>query len=154
MKYPLLLKPHLEHPIWSGKKLAIEFNKDDNNPIGECWEMSTINGKESVVSNGIYKDVNLSEFLDKNLNFTLKGQNRLDLLFKLIDTDDKLSIQVHPDNEFAKLYENQNGKTEAWYIVDCDKDAFIYLGFNKDLTTDEVKNCIKNKGAKTLWILI
>ena len=74
----------------------------------------------------------------------------LPVLIKLIDACDKLSVQVHPNDDQAKAWENQNGKTEMWYVVDADKDAKITYGVKKEITRDELKKSIENNTVEEL----
>lgn len=147
-KYPIILKPHTEHPIWSGKKLKEEYGVQADKDIGEAFNMSTLVGRESVAVNGDLAGLTLSEILRKNRDFvkesSVDSDGRLSLLFKLIDTSDMLSVQVHPNNEYALKRENQLGKTEAWYILSSQEDSFIYLGLNDDYDRQTIKKAIEN----------
>lgn len=129
------LFPHIERPIWSGNRLASKYNKPVDGQIGECWELSVFEGKECTVqtSNG---RVTLTQLLLDNPDYTNNG---VELLFKLIDTDGLLSVQVHPDDAYAIARENSLGKTEAWYVLDADADSYIYYGLNADYSTDELR---------------
>lgn len=136
--------------IWGGSKLANIYNKpfDRNKKIGESWELSGIENSVSVVKNGKYKGININELIAKNkievLGEKNKDSNDFPLLLKIIDSNDKLSIQVHPDEEYAQKHHNKHGKNELWYIVDCDEDAKLLIGLKKDITIDSLKSAIKN----------
>ncbi len=136
--------------IWGGSKLANIYNKpfDKNKKIGESWELSGIENSLSVVKNGEYKGLSINELISKNKIEVLGDKNKdcvdFPLLLKVIDSNDKLSIQVHPDEEYAQIHHNKHGKNEMWYIVDCDEDAKLLIGLKKDITIDSLKKSIVN----------
>ncbi len=147
--YPLLLKPTLKDYIWGGQKLKTEYNKQsDKSIIAESWELSCHKDGVSIISNGNLNGVSLEKYIDSDRRKILGTKcDRFDnfpILVKLIDAKNNLSIQVHPDNEYAQKNEGQYGKTEMWYIVDCEPDSFIYYGLNHDLSVDEFKEKINN----------
>ena len=113
----LKIKPAYKDYLWGGERLKKEYGKDtDMSPLAESWELSVHPDGPSVIIGGKYDGKTLKEFLDENPN-ALGEANKdgeLPILIKLIDAQDNLSIQVHPDNEMAKELENQNGKTEMW----------------------------------------
>jgi mannose-6-phosphate isomerase len=138
--YPLMFQPILKDKIWGGEKLHQHFNKDSkSSQLGETWEVSTVPGDISVVSNGDLKGESLQEllniykadFLGEN-NFKRFGE-QFPLLIKFIDAKQDLSIQLHPNDELAKTRHNSFGKTEMWYVMQADKDANLIVGFNKDV---------------------
>jgi mannose-6-phosphate isomerase len=138
--YPLMFQPILKDKIWGGEKLHQHFNKDSKSTqLGETWEVSTVPGDISVVSNGDLKGKSLQEllntykadFLGEN-NFKRFGE-QFPLLIKFIDAKQDLSIQLHPNDELAKTRHNSFGKTEMWYVMQADKDANLIVGFNKDV---------------------
>jgi mannose-6-phosphate isomerase len=138
--YPLKFQPILKDKIWGGEKLHQHFNKDSKSTqLGETWEVSTVPGDISVVSNGDLKGKSLQEllntykadFLGEN-NFKRFGE-QFPLLIKFIDAKQDLSIQLHPNDELAKTRHNSFGKTEMWYVMQADKDANLIVGFNKDV---------------------
>jgi len=147
MKYPMLLKSPLKDYIWGGSKLPLEYEKETNlTVVAESWEVSCHKNGESVIENGLYQGKTLTEMLTENEAY--KGENskkfeKFPLLIKLIDANDKLSIQVHPNDEYANLNENgEYGKTEVWYIVDAKKDARLIYGFNRSIDKNEYKQAI------------
>ena len=138
--YPLTFQPILKDKIWGGEKLHQHFNKDSKSTqLGETWEVSTVPGDISVVSNGELKGKSLqellndykSDFLGEN-NFKRFGE-QFPLLIKFIDAKEDLSIQLHPNDELAKKRHNSFGKTEMWYVMQADKDANLIVGFKKDI---------------------
>lgn len=138
------LEPVFKDYIWGGNRLKNDFNKKtDLDIVAESWELC-------CHKNGTNKICGKSEKLDdliKN-NKEILGSNcdkfeDFPVLIKLIDAKDNLSIQVHPDNDFAMKYENSVGKTEMWYVVDCEEGAYLYYGFNKEISKEEFENRIK-----------
>ena len=143
MLYPLKFKPRVKERIWGGQailkkkgKAASRLAKDKL--YGESWDLSSVKGDVSVVSNGFLKGNSLEEVIEVYMG-ELMGEENFErygigfpLLVKYLDCNDKLSVQVHPDDALAMERHDSFGKTEAWYVVDCKPGAAIYLGF-KDL---------------------
>ncbi len=141
---PFLLKPVGKNYLWGGERLKKDFNKKiDISPLAETWECSTHNDGISIVSSGKYSGKNLKEVLKENPEYLGKYANsdgELPVLVKLIDADKKLSVQVHPDDKYARTHENQpNGKNEMWYVLDSKPDSKLVYGFNKPVTEEELK---------------
>lgn len=143
----LFLQPVFKEMIWGGNRLASDFGYEiPSDHTGECWAVSAHDNGDCTVMNGVYAGKKLSE-LWKN-NHELFGNatgDRFPLLIKIIDAKADLSIQVHPDDAYAMKNENGSyGKTECWYILDCEKDTNIVIGHNaKD--KEELKGMINNK---------
>ena len=143
MLYPLKFKPRVKERIWGGHAIVERKGKalsriDKDKLYGESWDLSSVKGDISVVANGFLKGNNLEEVIEVYMgelvgeaNFERYGLE-FPLLVKYLDCNDKLSVQVHPNDELAEERHNSFGKTEAWYIADCKPGAAIYLGF-KDL---------------------
>lgn len=148
------LKPALKETIWGGNKLKSDFNMEsDLSNIAEAWMLSCHEDGESVVTGGKYDSITLSELIKKELGLECLGTacsefNSIEdfpILIKLIDADDKLSVQVHPDDEYAAAHEKDvRGKTEAWYIIDCDDDAELIYGFKDDISKEDFRSSIEN----------
>ena len=144
MLYPLKFSPILKDKIWGGTKLEKLFGKPaSSDKLGESWELSGYEGDESVVINGLLTGNNLVELIEIYMG-DLVGDKIYDafglsfpLLFKLIDANENLSIQVHPGDVVAAERHNSYGKTEMWYVVDADPGAELIIGFTKDCTPDE-----------------
>lgn len=140
------LKPCFSHTIWGGNRLRTLFGYDEpGNDIGECWGVSAHKSGDCTVVGGDFDGKKLSELWKEEPGlFGNLDSDRFPLLIKIIDARDDLSIQVHPDDEYAKVHENGSlGKTECWYILDCDEDATIVVGHNakdKAELTDMIKN--------------
>lgn len=129
------LKPHLVSKVWGGEKLkAMKGIENMDEPLGESWEVSRLEDGPSTIS---------FEGIEKPLcrHFT---QDDLPYLVKFIDTTDNLSVQVHPGNEFARLYENSMGKTECWLILNSGEGAGIYLGLKEGIEKEQLQEAINS----------
>ena len=141
------LSPAFKDYIWGGTKLKSVYKKEcDFEKIAESWELSCHKDGESVVADGDDKGLTLRQYVEKYGKKVL-GTNceRFDdfpILIKLIDAKDNLSVQVHPDNEYAMRVEGGYGKTEMWYIVDCDEGATLLYGFDKEISKEEFEKRI------------
>ena len=148
------LKPALKETIWGGNKLKSEFKMEsDLSNIAEAWMLSCHEDGESTVIGGEYDSITLSKLIEDKLGFECLGTACSDfkkiedfpILIKLIDADDKLSVQVHPDDEYAAANEKDvRGKTEAWYIIDCDDDAELIYGFRDDISKEDFRASIED----------
>ena len=129
----LFLDPVCTHNIWGGSKLREVFGYPvEGNDLGECWGISAHPEGDGTVREGAYKGCKLSEMWAKHPElFGNLGYDRYPLLTKIIDAQDDLSIQVHPDDAYAREHENGSlGKTECWYIMDCKENATLVIGHN------------------------
>ena len=138
----LKLTPAFKDYHWGGTRLRDDFQKDcDFDKIAESWELSCHKDGPSTIANGEFKGLTLSEYIDKAgksvLGTDCEKFENFPILIKLIDAKDNLSVQVHPDNEYAQRVEGEYGKTEMWYIVDCDEGATLLYGFKDTITKDE-----------------
>ena len=151
----LLLYPTVKDTIWGGTRLITEYGfetKEDN--IAEAWLLSAHPDGPSFVQNGVYAGKTLAEALAAEGKAVL-GSNNADkqgfpILIKLIDAKQKLSVQVHPGDEYARRVENENGKTEAWYILDAAPDAELVYGVNREITREAFSESIQNKEVETV----
>lgn len=143
----LKLKPPLKDYIWGGTRLRDEYGKiSDAERIAESWELSCHPDGLSIIDGGEYDGITLSEYLRENPNAV--GTNCKDfkcfpVLIKLIDAKDDLSVQVHPDNDYAFRHEGEQGKTEMLYIVDCEKGAELIYGFKNKISRGDFKKAIE-----------
>ena len=129
----LLLNPVFKQRIWGGDQLKAKFGYEiPGDDTGECWAVSAHPNGDCTVKEGIYEGATLSELWEKHPElFGNPREDRFPLLVKIIDAKDDLSIQVHPDDAYAKEHENGSlGKTECWYILDCTEDATLVAGHN------------------------
>lgn len=149
MLYPLKLQAPLKDYLWGGTKLKSQFHKKTQlEKVAESWELSCHKDGSSVIVNGEYQGMTLPDYIEK-LGKGVLGKNSeaftyFPILIKIIDAADNLSVQVHPENEYALKVEGEYGKTEMWYIVDCDEDASLLYGFKEQISKDEFKQRIEN----------
>lgn len=147
--YPLILKAPLKDYIWGGTKLKDEFGfKSELERVAEAWVVSCHEDGKCVVTNGEMAGKTLTEVLDiwgkAALGDICEGFDSFPILVKLIDAKDRLSVQVHPSDEYARKNEGDNGKTEMWYVVDCDEGAKLVYGFNRAITKEEFSRKIQD----------
>ena len=149
--YPMKFSPILKKVIWGGTEIC-EFKgiSSEEDKIGESWEISGVEGNVSVVSNGSLEghrlDAVLAEYKAELLgaeNYNRFG-NTFPLLIKFIDARDNLSIQVHPDDELARLRHDSFGKTEMWYVIKAADGACLYSGFKKQITPEKYVQSIED----------
>ena len=144
----LNLQPALKEIIWGGNSMKEKYGfVSDGSNIAEAWMLSAHKDGPSVVCGGEDDGLTLLQAVEKHGKSVL-GTKCADLpdfplLVKFIDARDRLSVHVHPENEYARRVENENGKTEAWYILDCDEGAELIYGFNGDLTAEECRTAIE-----------
>ncbi|MEI0447656.1 type I phosphomannose isomerase catalytic subunit [Brachyspira intermedia] len=135
--------------IWGGNSLVSVYSKpfDKNKTIGESWEICDLPNDNNIVSNGELKGKTLS-YLVKEYGSELLGTKCKDdyfpLLIKLIDAKDKLSIQVHPDEEYANKRYNKHGKNEMWYVMETYGDAKLLIGLKENISKEDLKNALNN----------
>lgn len=151
MLYPLKFKALLKERIWGGEWLATGLGKKlpAGKKIGESWEISGVDGDISVVANGLLKGNNLQELVEVYMGdlvgdavYAKFGLN-FPLLIKLLDAQDVLSIQVHPNDLQAAERHNSYGKTEMWYVMDCVPGSELYLGFEGNVTRDQYLEAVE-----------
>lgn len=145
------MKPTVKDYIWGGTKLRDEFGREsDSERLAESWELSCHKDGMSVISDedygGEYDGKTLAEYLE--MHRSALGTNCADfeyfpVLIKLIDAKDNLSVQVHPDNEYALEHEGEYGKTEMWYVVDCEPDAELIYGFRDTISREDFRRAIE-----------
>jgi len=148
--YPLRFEEILQEKIWGGKNLAELFNKvaAPDALVGESWEISDRDGDQSVVAEGALKGFTLAELVER-YGERLVGKcplakGRFPLLFKVIDAQDRLSVQVHPTDELAQeLAEPDPGKTEMWYVLAASEGAQIMLDLRPGITKADFVEAIR-----------
>lgn len=143
------LKPALKDYLWGGNKLKNEYGKmGDTEIVAESWELSTHPDGVSTVVEGEHKGLSLAEYVKnkgkKELGSKCKVEDDIPILIKFIDAKDDLSIQVHPDDQYALANEGDYGKTEMWYVLEAEEGAELIYGFNKDMTKEEFRLAIEN----------
>lgn len=145
----LKMEPAFKDNLWGGTKLRSLYGKKcDYDVIAESWELSTHKAGQSIIAEGSFRGMLLGEYIENHgkeiLGWKCEPFERFPLLIKFIDARDDLSIQVHPDDEYALREENEYGKNEMWYIMDCEPGAYLYYGFNREVTPDEVRRRIED----------
>ena len=149
--YPIRFEPIPKERVWGGKDLTKILNKPfaEDLDLGESWEVSDLDGNDSVILNGYLQGNTLSEALETYLGDLVGDEiynyfrNSFPLLVKLLDIQGELSVQVHPNDEIAMERYDSYGKSEAWYILDAAEDAAIYMGFNRQVSATEFYNRCK-----------
>lgn len=148
MKYPMLMLPAYKNYLWGGSRLAEDYNKNTElRPLAESWEVSCHPDGPSRIGNGPYTGKTLTEVLNQNpawIGRQFQNAQDFPVLIKLIDAQDKLSLQVHPDNAWAMEHEGQQGKNEMWYVLDSKPGAELILGLKRPLSKENLKAAIKN----------
>lgn len=152
--YPLKFKPILKQRIWGGDKLQKIYGKvNDFNglPIGESWELSSVDGDISVVTNGYLEGNNLQELIEVYMG-DLVGDKvyerfgvEFPLLIKLIDATSDLSVQVHPNDALAMERHHAWGKTEFWHILESDPGSYLIAGFSEPISKQQYLDALKEK---------
>ena len=145
---PFLLKPAGKDYLWGGHRLKDDFSKEiDMEPLAETWECSTHPDGPSMVASGAHKGMLLTEVLKEYPEYMgthPKTDGGLPILIKFIDAKQDLSVQVHPDDEYARKYEHGSlGKTEMWYVLDATKDAKLVYGFYHDISKEKLKKSLE-----------
>ena len=144
---PLKLGMITKKIIWGGERLAREYGKGTpGEKIAESWELTDRADGVNTIVGGTFDGMLLSDYLNAHKDEVKKGWDgeRFPLLIKLIDAEADLSIQVHPDDEYAAAHTTDLGKTEMWYIVDAAPDARIIYGLKKKYSAAEVRAAIEN----------
>ncbi|MGC1390206.1 MAG: type I phosphomannose isomerase catalytic subunit [Bacteroidales bacterium] len=150
--YPLKFETVLKEKVWGGNALVSRFNKKATGSlhIGESWELSAIDDNQSVISNGFLAGNNIEELIEVYMGDITgdiiyeKFGNEFPLLIKLIEAQEDLSIQVHPNNLLAKERHKAYGKTEMWYILECKEGSKIYTGFKDGVTKEIYEEAVRN----------
>lgn len=145
---PFLLRPVGKDYLWGGRRLNDDFSKKiDMEPLAETWECSTHADGTSIVVSGAFAGMGLDEVLHEHPEFLGTHPSmgdKLPILIKFIDAKKDLSVQVHPNDEYAKKYENGSlGKSEMWYVLDAAKNAQLIYGFNSDITKSQLKKSLQ-----------
>ena len=145
---PVKLSPVFKDYLWGGTRLKTEFSKQSNmTPLAESWELSAHKDGQSTVAEGEYAGMTLTAYLDtvgrEVLGTNCEKYDYFPLLIKLIDAKGDLSVQVHPSDEYALEHEGEYGKTEMWYILDCDEGAALYYGFKENTTREAYETAIR-----------
>lgn len=147
---PLIkLSPVFMDYLWGGTKLRDIYGKNcDYDTVAESWELSAHPAGNSIVSSGRHKGLSFSRYLETVgkavLGWKCAPLQAFPLLIKFIDAKQNLSVQVHPDDDYALANENEYGKNEMWYVIDSEPCAGLYVGFKEDVDREEVEERIAN----------
>lgn len=149
MLYPLLMQAPVKDYIWGGTRLREKYNKVSTaDKLAESWELSCHPAGPSVIANGSAKGETLEQYLEKNgmelLGSKGKDCKNFPIMIKLIDAKDNLSVQVHPNDEYALKNEGELGKTEMWYVIDAEPGAELLYGVEKEITRQELADSLAN----------
>lgn len=146
----LKLNPVFKDYIWGGTKLRDDFGLEtDIDPVAEGWMLSCHKDGMNTVCGGEFDGKTLQEIIEGDSKEKILGTSSLKfpyfpILIKLIDAKDNLSIQVHPDNEYAARVEHEFGKTEIWYVLDADEDAKLVYGFKDKISKEDFRKAIED----------
>lgn len=149
MLYPLKLKAPLKDYLWGGTRLKTEYAKRTGlEKVAESWELSCHKDGTSVIANGAYTGLPLTDYIVRNgksvLGTNAQAFEQFPMLIKLIDAEQNLSVQVHPKDDYALCVEGEYGKTEMWYIADCEEGASLIYGFQSQISKEEFKSRIQD----------
>ena len=146
--YPIKLNPYVSETIWGGKKLIEEYGvKTEKSNAAEGWMLSCHEAGSSTVANGEFAGKSFSEVVKEYPELCGKNADNFEdfpILIKFIDAMDNLSVQVHPTKEYCEKTGRGQSKTECWYIIDAEEDAYLILGFEDKITPEEFKAAIEN----------
>lgn len=146
----LKLNPVFKDYIWGGTRLRDEFHlKTDMDPVAEGWMLACHKDGMNTIDGGEFDKKTLKEVLDETGSEKMLGENSKNfpyfpVLIKIIDAKDNLSIQVHPDNDYARIVENEYGKTEIWYVLDAEDGAQLIYGFKDKISKADFRKAIEN----------
>lgn len=157
--YPLKFKKTLVKKVWGGRKFNTVLNMElpDDNLYGESWEVSSHKGGLSYIENGEYAGKTLVEVIEKNKEEILgkeiveRFKGEFPLLIKYLDINDRLSVQVHPSDEYALRVEGEFGKSECWYVMEASEDATLILGIKEGITKEIFKEKVEKKDFTDLF---
>lgn len=146
---PFKLIPPVKDYLWGGTRLRDEYGKKGGtHRIAESWELACHKDGMSIISRlGKYNGMTLKEFIEKKpeiLGEDFKKFDNFPVLIKLIDARDNLSIQVHPDDKYALKHEGEYGKTEMWYVIDCEPDSELIYGFKNKISKEDFRKAIED----------
>ena len=143
------MEPAFKDNLWGGTRLRDVYGKKcDYDIVAESWELSTHKAGQSIVATGKNKGLMLGEYINRFgrgiLGWKCDPYERFPLLIKFIDSRESLSIQVHPGDDYALQKEDEYGKNELWYVVDCEPESYLYCGFSRDTDEAEVRRRIED----------
>lgn len=142
------MAPAYKDYLWGGTRIRDELKKPcDLDIIAESWELSAHPDGMAKISGGSYDNLYFKDYLKKigkdALGWKCHHYDRFPLLIKFIDAAKPLSVQIHPDDDYALTHENEYGKNEMWYVMDCAEDSYIYYGLNRKISKMELRRRIR-----------
>ena len=157
--YPLKFKKTLVKKVWGGRKFnsILDMELPDESLYGESWEVSSHKGGLSYIENGEYAGCSLVDIINKNKEEMLgeeivkRFKGEFPLLIKYLDINDRLSVQVHPSDDYALRVEGEFGKSECWYVMEASEDATLILGVKDGVTKDIFKKKVESKDFSELF---
>lgn len=157
--YPLKFKKTLVKKVWGGRKFnsILDMELPDESLYGESWEVSSHKGGLSYIENGEYAGCSLVDIINKNKEEMLgeeivkRFKGEFPLLIKYLDINDRLSVQVHPSDDYALRVEGEFGKSECWYVMEASEDATLILGVKEGVTKDIFKKKVESKDFSELF---
>lgn len=149
--YPLKLKPAVKEIIWGGDKLKTDYNKSAPfEKLAESWELTVRPDGMNVIENGECAGTTLGDYLTPGLIGRNYSGDRFPLLIKFIDARDRLSIQVHPSDDYAMKNEGEYGKTEMWYIVEAEEGAELVFGLDGEYSKEIFDKAVESGTVESL----
>ncbi|KPU42238.1 putative mannose-6-phosphate isomerase GmuF [Oxobacter pfennigii] len=157
MLYPLKFKPVYKNILWGGRNIEKHYKRClPEGSIGESWEVCCHDEGMSIIENGKHQnqglDFLINQYEDKLLGTDIfeNHKNTFPLLIKLIDANDKLSVQVHPDDKYARMNNEGSGKTEMWYVIDAKPGARLIYGLKKNVKKEDLKNALEKRNVEPI----
>lgn len=154
MFYPLFLTPFFRECVWGGNNLKTKLNKDiSKDDIGESFELSCYKDYLSIVRNGLFKNISLKSLVDiypREILGTKVTSDFFPIIIKFLDANNRLSVQVHPNDDYALKNALSYGKNELWYVVDADENSEIVLGFKNGVNKDSLKSAMDSDNLEDL----
>lgn len=157
--YPIKFRKVFKEKVWGGRQFSESLNMElpDDKSYGESWEVSSHKNGMSIVENGEYSGKTLEELIDEFGSKILgdeiikKYDGKFPLLIKYLDINDKLSVQVHPNDDYALRVEGEFGKFESWFVVEASEDAKIILGVENGVGKKEFESKVKKSDFSNLF---
>ncbi|CAA7600113.1 Mannose-6-phosphate isomerase [Acididesulfobacillus acetoxydans] len=146
--YPLKFLPVYKERVWGGHNLArLLGRKLPKDKIGESWDLCCHQNGMSIVANGHLRGKTLAELMaeykEELMGKAYDPAGYFPLLIKIIDANNKLSVQVHPDDEYAHEVEGEPGKAEAWYVIEAKPDAKIVYGLKDEVSRENFRQAVR-----------
>ena len=143
-RYPIKLEPITKTALWGGRRLREQYQiKSSLDTVSEAWVLSLRPEDENIITSGEAKGLSLSAYL-KGLG-DMGADDHFPLLVKMIDAQDKLSVQVHPDDAYAHANGVDSGKTEMWVVLDAEPGASLILGLKEGVSASDFENAVKER---------